>query len=354
MKNENDLRADSRVERLLRNRNWQYAAEAAIDYLFRGIPCQNASWRKSSTWAQVQMVYDELPGGGTARHPQPPQKAVDSHLEIRGHAGQQIRSFADWEKHALPPYRKEQHWKEGRSAFELGWSWTSNGEPAGPAELVQLLESQEGTRRTVIKSGITEHETALPFSSRGARCHDLSLQAERDGCVVTICIEAKADEPFGGTVAEELRKARQRSSETRFPERLDWLTRSLLGVPAFKDDERLLVSDVVSGLPYQLFSAIAGTLLEAQLQGATTAVFVVHEFRTNLTEDAKLAANAGALNSFLHFFCSVNGGPDEDLHLRPGEIIGPISITERPLAGVAVMPFQIPLFIGKVRTDRLI
>jgi hypothetical protein len=72
-----------------------------------------------------------------------------------------------------------------------------------PAQLVQLLESKEGTRRTVIKSGITEHETTLPFSNRGARCHDLALRAERDGCAVTICVEAKADESFGGSVDDE-------------------------------------------------------------------------------------------------------------------------------------------------------
>lgn len=204
---EDDLRADSRVERLLKNPNWRPAAEAAMAYLLRGVACPISSWRKSSTWAQVQMVYDELQAGDTSRPPPSPQKTMGSQLEIRGHAGQHIRSFTDWEKYALPPYRKV-HWREGRSAFELGRSWTSGGEPTVPAQLVQLLESKEGTRRTVIKSGITEHETTLPFSNRGARCHDLALRAERDGCVVTICIEAKADESFGGTVAEELRKER--------------------------------------------------------------------------------------------------------------------------------------------------
>ncbi len=78
---------------------------------------------------------------------------------------------------------------------------------------------------------------------------------------MTVCIEAKADESFGGKVAEELRKARKRPV-TRFPERLDWLTRSLLGLPAFEDDQFLVLSDVVANLPYQLLSAIGGTLLE--------------------------------------------------------------------------------------------
>jgi len=144
-------------------------------------------------------------------------------VQIKSQVGEPIRSFSDWEKHALPPDRRERHWKESRSAFELGRSWTANGEPTVPRELIQLLDSHEGTRSTVIVSGITEHETALPpLSSRGPRCHDLALQAEQDGCAVTVCIEAKADESFGGTVAEELRKAKRRPV-TKFPERLTGL-----------------------------------------------------------------------------------------------------------------------------------
>ncbi len=152
----------------------------------------------------------------------------------------------------------------------------------------------------MILSGITEHETALPpLGSRGPRCHDLALKAEQAGWDVTVCIEAKADESFGGTVAEELRKA-ERRPVTNFPQRIEWLTRSLLGLPAFKDDQ---LSDVVAKLPYQLLCAIGGTLLEAKLQRASKAVFLVHEFRTMATVDAKLDANANALNQFLRFLC---------------------------------------------------
>jgi hypothetical protein len=280
------------------------------------------------------------------------RRCVHEMVQIKGYAGQQIRSFSDWYKHALPPDRRERQWKEGRSEFELGREWTANGEPAVPTGLSQLLDSHEGTRGTVVTGGITQRETTLPFSNHGARCHDLALRAERDGCLVTICIEAKADESFGGTVAEELTKARHRPV-TRFPERLDWLTRSLLGLPAFIDDERCMLSDVISGLPYQLFSAIGGTLLEAHLQSATMAIFVVHEFRTTATADSKLEANANALNSFLRLFNATNSVADGRLPLCTGQILGPISITERPTAGATPLPCHIPLFIGKIRTDRL-
>ena len=275
-----------------------------------------------------------------------------TNVQIKGYAGEPIRSFSDWEKRALPPEHKERQWKEGRSEFELGRIWTANGEPAVPSELMQLLDSHEATRRTVILSGITQHETALPFGNRGPRCHDLALRGEQDGCVVTVCIEAKADEPFGGTVAEELRKAKKRPV-TRFPERLDWLTRSLLGLPAFEHDQFLVLSDIVANLAYQLLSAIGGTLLEARLQGASKAVFIVHEFRTLSTVDAKMDDNANALNGFLRLLQSANRGSGEDLKLAGGHIVGPISVTDRAVAGSSKVPCNIPLFIGKIRTDRL-
>jgi hypothetical protein len=50
-------------------------------------------------------------------------------LQINGYAGDRIRSFGDWEKHALPPKRKERQrkerqwkerqWKERRSELDL-------------------------------------------------------------------------------------------------------------------------------------------------------------------------------------------------------------------------------------------
>ena len=56
---EETLRADSRIERLLKNPNWKPAAEAAMAFYFRGTQCPITSWQKSSTWAQVKMVWEE-------------------------------------------------------------------------------------------------------------------------------------------------------------------------------------------------------------------------------------------------------------------------------------------------------
>jgi hypothetical protein len=56
---EETLRADSRIERLLKNPNWKPAAEAAMAFYFHGTECPITSWQKSSTWAQVKMVWEE-------------------------------------------------------------------------------------------------------------------------------------------------------------------------------------------------------------------------------------------------------------------------------------------------------
>jgi hypothetical protein len=57
---EQRLRSDSRVSRLLRNRSWAPAAKAAIEFLLRGKECPIVTWRKSATWAQIEMVHREL------------------------------------------------------------------------------------------------------------------------------------------------------------------------------------------------------------------------------------------------------------------------------------------------------
>jgi len=68
------IRQHPTVKRLLKNKNWKDAAEAAIAYFSHGQPCQVEGWKKTSTWAQVKMVFDELGHRRTA----PPDAAADN------------------------------------------------------------------------------------------------------------------------------------------------------------------------------------------------------------------------------------------------------------------------------------
>lgn len=60
---ENRLLTHPIVIRLLNNPNWEPAARAAVAELVDGKRCPVTSWRKSSTWQQVKMVFDEITEG---------------------------------------------------------------------------------------------------------------------------------------------------------------------------------------------------------------------------------------------------------------------------------------------------
>ena len=55
-----ELESHPYVVRLLGNLNWKPAAEAAIAYVLEGKSCPIASWRKSSSWSQVEAAYNEI------------------------------------------------------------------------------------------------------------------------------------------------------------------------------------------------------------------------------------------------------------------------------------------------------
>jgi hypothetical protein len=55
-----DLYSHPLVERLRKNPNWKPAADAAIDHFIDGKECRIASWKKSSTWDQLRLAYEEL------------------------------------------------------------------------------------------------------------------------------------------------------------------------------------------------------------------------------------------------------------------------------------------------------
>lgn len=98
---------------------------------------------------------------------------------------------------------------------------------------------------------------------------------------------------------------------------------------------------------------MGGTLLEGELRKATKVLLVVHEFRTPLTMDAKMEANASVLDRFLRLLLGRNGAVDENFQLDRGQLFGPISSSEHPVAGTRKMRCRIPFLIGKIRTDRI-
>jgi len=253
----------------------------------------------------------------------------------------------------MPPDRKLQHFKPGRSAYELAVLYTKTGCPSVPTELRCILDSHEDTRGVIVERGKVERETPLPCSIRGNRCHDISLDGRLPLVEVFVSIEGKADERFGDTVANELKEAFRRSANTDFPRRLDCLTQYLLGIPAFNDPQRKVLNPAIQNVPYQLLAGVAATLLEAENRGARKAIFIVHEFRTAKTNYANMQRNAEALNSFLRLLLQSNGTVSDKFELESAHLLRFPVLPRAIRSGGAYLP-DIPLYVGKIRTDLLL
>ncbi len=255
--------------------------------------------------------------------------------------GDAIRSLDDWRKIA-PPKGKDRHWKDGRSAKELARAWA--GGPIGPAppqDLVKLLNRYEAFRGVTILEAIPEDR--LPFDDRAGepRNSDLTLICKAAHGPVVISVEAKADEPLGGTVraAKAAAEARIANGErSNGAARAEWLTNVLLPAGTIDADR----------LPYQLFTATAGLLALAQRQSAVAALMLIHEFVNGASEEGLLATdpkkvdrNAKQVNAFLS---AVSAGAFQTLEC--GTIVGPVAIRG------ANCPWPpVPLYYGKLRTD---
>jgi hypothetical protein len=218
----------------------------------------------------------------------------------------------EWQEWTRP--KKDYQWKEGRSAMELAKSWFRNDVLSPPQEFLPLLHSSPRLRGIVLTIGIPELVTTLPERGNG-RNHDLALKGNTQNESVTICIEAKADEPFGNATVGEYWNSgilkRYRGISTRIPERVEFLV-SMVD----------LVSNSIDSSPwkdirYQLLTALCGTILQAKNDNSTLAVFVVHEFFSNETSTIKHVENHSELERFL----SVLSG--YQISIETGKLNGP-------------------------------
>lgn len=200
--------------------------------------------------------------------------------------GKEITRWEDWTRP-----KRDYQWADGRSAKELAKAWFTDGQLAAPAEFMKLLLSDPRLHGLKLIRGAPEFVTALRERGQG-RNHDLWLFGETASESVTICVEAKADEPFGSETIADYRAAalerKQRGESTKAPERIDALLEMVPGSLAGWDPIR-----------YQLLTAICGTALQAKQDGATIAVFVVHEFHTSKTAQEFLDRNRKDYEKFL-------------------------------------------------------
>jgi hypothetical protein len=189
--------------------------------------------------------------------------------------GNDLHTHADWRNRLDKKNRRQ-----GTSAPTLAAVW------AGPVELFGALGQQDALRELTIDEICVEAQSPVDEFS-GDRNHDLVIRGRlRDESRVVVCVEAKAGEDLGATVAQQstaahaaLSRAETTASRTgkkttsNAPARLQGLLERFVPYPPSEPR--------VQRLRYQLLTALAGTLGEAKTSGARHAVLMMHEFLTD-------------------------------------------------------------------------
>ena len=151
-------------------------------------------------------------------------------------------------------------------------------------------------------------------------------------------VEAKADEPFSKEVCDILNAAIERrikSARSNGLARVDQLARSL-----FSPRAKSLPS--IGSLRYQLLTATAAALAEAERQGVGRAILVVQEFVTAKTADQNHERNADDL---LRFLRRLSGSTQAVF--AAGQLHGPFQVPGPPLFASGA----VDLFVGKARRN---
>jgi len=252
-----------------------------------------------------------------------------SPLLIQNSDGKSIHSVDDWFDLA-PPKRGRRQWEDGRSAKELAKAWFRTERAKIPEELEALFKSHASTKDLVIETAVPEKQTILDGFGGEPRNNDLILIGKAGGAPVVVGIEGKADEPFGPIIQEYLKE--KISTKSKVPDRIKLLLQSVFGRPI---DENL------GRLRYQLLHGLAGTIIETKRQGASQAIFVVHEFISEKTKPERVEQNKIDFERFIH---SLPGF--QTYIISPGILMGPLRVR-----GAEFVPNDIPVLIGKVTTN---
>jgi len=199
--------------------------------------------------------------------------------------------------------------------------------PRVPSELTTTLDTCGALRGFKLATLRPEHETKLDAYGRG-RQHDAVVYGLAGGRRVALCIEAKADETFGKTIAEELASGQAKLSNgknTNIVKRIHGLVRRVFG----RD-----VDAELGALRYQLLHAVAGALIESG--EADLGAFIVHEFVSRSCDAKKVEANHEDFSRFVRLLTG-------SLNVVSGAMY-PVKLPDAPGA-------ESPrLFVGKVST----
>lgn len=250
--------------------------------------------------------------------------------------GQEFSSIWGWFA-AAPPKGRDRQWKDKRSAKELAKAWTHKDSVSIPDGLRRLLDSRPETSGLTLWDILPEHKTPLDAFGGETRNHDLIGIGRAGGGQTLLAVEAKATEPLGPLVEDQLTVA-QGKPNSKIPQRVDMLSLALFGIRVSDHVDDDIAAWEIGHLRYQLLTASCGAVIEAGRRGCGQAVLIIHEFVADPLSDGHTDA-AAALRQFL----SKLGADDEDRN----ELAGPFSLHRD---GVGFIPPGIRLYIGRVIT----
>ena len=189
----------------------------------------------------------------------------------------------------LAPPKSKIHWKAGRSAKEVARAWLEVHDPGLPPEVARTVATNAAFG--LVQKWDAEPEAKLCFDAFPGepRNSDLLVKARDEFGPFMIAVEAKADESFGETVANALATAVERyvdNPNSNGVTRIQQLAAAILG-PQKKGESPL------KNIRYQLLTACAGALCEAERQRSDRVILLIHEFVTDQTKDAKHSSIKG-------------------------------------------------------------
>ena len=234
--------------------------------------------------------------------------------------GSYITKLDDW-----PKQKDMSQWVDGKSAKEFARFWTETHSCGSvPSGYMEMLE------REFPGINFLRGQPECPTS-------------------LTVCVEAKADEPFKNTISQykvNARKKLESNPRSRQKERLEDLLDSVWGVRKPTESQ--------SSLRYQLLHALVGTAIQALIDvgkagnaSSGTGVLLIHVFETDKTERQKLEKNQRDLERFVHALPNVT---IPEAGIVPGCLYGPAKVSVPvdfvPLGCSAI----VDVYLGKLVT----
>ncbi|MBP7735463.1 MAG: hypothetical protein KA369_05765 [Spirochaetes bacterium] len=237
-----------------------------------------------------------------------------------------INSLKDWETKCPPA--KDEHWKDGRNAKELGRAWITDFTKQG--ELINNLINQYFESKIDFIMVSPEFETRFDKYGSG-RKHDLLIIGQLNKDKIVIGIEAKVDEPFSNKLIKEYLLQKQldiwNGENSNVPARIEELLKAIF-------QKKFTIKHLE--LRYQLVYSIASILAEAKIRKAKYAFFIIEKFVTEKINQRQDSVNQKDLDNLISALSENTISRFQENHL-----MGPYKVP-----GNDMIPNDIELFLG--------